>query len=114
MNLQALATYKPLRYIKNILRPGHKKLSTLMLYTTDLCDSMCKHCLIWTNRPVVYLSKEKIVQVMKSRCITKDTQIGLEGGEFLLHPEANEILKWFSKNHRNFAILSNCLRPEAL
>jgi hypothetical protein len=48
---------------------------------------------------------------MNSKCISQRTVVGLEGGEFLLHPEANEILKWFSENHKNFDLLSNCLQP---
>ncbi|HTB51490.1 MAG TPA: radical SAM protein [Ferruginibacter sp.] len=101
-----------MRFVNNKLRPGHKTLSTLMFYGTDLCDSGCKHCLIWAKRPVKHLPMEKIIEVMKSKCVTKHTTVGLEGGEFLLHPEAMEILKWFKENHPNFDLLSNCLKPE--
>lgn len=103
-----------LRFINNSLRPGHKTLSTLMFYGTDLCDSGCKHCLIWAKRPVKHMPKEKIFEVMKSKCVSKHTTVGLEGGEFLLHPEALEILAWFTKNHPNFDLLSNCLKPDSL
>jgi MoaA/NifB/PqqE/SkfB family radical SAM enzyme len=85
-----------------------------MIYGTDLCDSACKHCLIWTKRPVNYLPFEKIKEIMQSRCVTKNTTIGLEGGEFLLHPEAMDILAWFKKHHPNFDLLSNALKPESL
>jgi MoaA/NifB/PqqE/SkfB family radical SAM enzyme len=51
---------------------------------------------------------------MESHCVRASTMIGLEGGEFLLHPEAEEILSWFSKNHSNFDIFSNCLKPDRL
>ena len=102
------------RFVNNQLRPGHKKLSTLMIYTTDLCDSACKHCLIWAKRPVNFLPFETIKEIMQSTCITKNTSIGLEGGEFMLHPEALKILQWFSQNHKNFDLLSNCLKPDLL
>ncbi|WP_243751786.1 radical SAM protein [Niastella caeni] len=85
-----------------------------MIYATDLCDSACKHCLIWAKRPVHYLSFEKIKEIMQSRCITKDTAVGLEGGEFMLHPEAEQILEWFHQHHPQFDLLSNCLKPEKL
>jgi MoaA/NifB/PqqE/SkfB family radical SAM enzyme len=49
---------------------------------------------------------------MQSRCISSETQVGLEGGEFLLHPEYREILSWFKENHPKFDLLSNCLLPE--
>lgn len=113
--------YKPANYINrgltfvnNQLFPGNKKLSTLMIYATDLCDSACKHCLIWAKRPVNFLPFEKIVEIMGSKCITSHTSIGLEGGEFMLHPDALRILEWFTRNHPHFDLLSNCLQPEKL
>ena len=101
-------------FLNNQIFPGTKKLSTLMIYTTDLCDSACKHCLIWAKRPVNYLPFGKIVEIMKSKCITSQTTIGLEGGEFMLHPDALKILEWFHRHHKNFDLLSNCLKPEML
>jgi len=93
--------------------PGSKRLSTLMLYATDLCDSACKHCLIWAKRPINYLPKEKIFELVKSsKLITSHTRIGLEGGEFLLHPDAMEIMEWFHNNHPLFDLFSNCLKPD--
>ena len=50
---------------------------------------------------------------MASRCITKNTVVGLEGGEFLLHPDANAIMEWFRDNHPNYPIalrLKNSLK----
>ncbi|MGB1247804.1 MAG: radical SAM protein [Chitinophagales bacterium] len=102
------------RFLNNVTRPGSKKLSTLMFYATDLCDSGCKHCLIWAKRPVVHLPLKKIIEIMSSKCVNKDTLVGLEGGEFLLHPQAEEILEWFTKNHPKFDVLSNCLKPDKL
>jgi len=103
-----------IRFINNTTFSGSKKISTLMLYGTDLCDSGCKHCLIWAKRPVKHLKFEKIVEIMNSKCVSKSTLVGLEGGEFLLHPDADKILEWFSKNHPNFDLLSNCLVPDSV
>jgi MoaA/NifB/PqqE/SkfB family radical SAM enzyme len=94
--------------------PGSKRLSTLMIYATDLCDSACKHCLIWAKRPVNFLPFDKIIEIMKSKCITRATSIGLEGGEFMLHPHAEKIMEWFCHNHPNYDLLSNCLNPDKL
>ena len=102
-------------FVRNQAFPSKKRLSSLMIYATDLCDSACKHCLIWAKRPVTYLPKEKIFDlVSNNKCITPSTTIGLEGGEFLLHPEAREILEWFTRNHPKFDLLSNCLKPARL
>ena len=101
-------------FLHNKVLPESKRLSTIMLYTTDLCDSGCKHCLIWAKRPPVFLSLEVIKKVMQSKCIHKSTSVGLEGGEFLLHPEADAIMDWFAQNHPNYDIFSNCLKPQRL
>jgi MoaA/NifB/PqqE/SkfB family radical SAM enzyme len=100
--------------IHNHLMPQSKRLSSLMLYATDLCDSGCKHCLIWAKRPTTVLSFETIERIMKSKCVHPSTMVGLEGGEFLLHPEADKILDWFSRHHRNYDLFSNCLKPDSL
>ncbi|MBE9466863.1 MAG: radical SAM protein [Bacteroidetes bacterium] len=101
-----------LLFTNNVVRPSHKKISTLMLYSTDLCNSKCLHCHIWEKRPIQHLPFEKIVEIMNSKCITKDTTVGMEGGEFILHPECDKILDWFSKNHPKYDLLTNCLSPE--
>ncbi|MBK6938247.1 MAG: hypothetical protein IPH18_16310 [Chitinophagaceae bacterium] len=49
---------------------------------------------------------------MQSKCITKNTTVALAGGEFLLHPDAKEIMKWFRAHHKNFDLLTNSLRPD--
>jgi MoaA/NifB/PqqE/SkfB family radical SAM enzyme len=100
--------------IHNQLMPESKRLSSLMLYATDLCDSGCKHCLIWAKRPTTVLPFETIERIMKSKCVHPSTMVGLEGGEFLLHPEADKILDWFSRHHRNYDLFSNCLKPDSL
>jgi MoaA/NifB/PqqE/SkfB family radical SAM enzyme len=100
--------------IHNHLMPQSKRLSSLMLYATDLCDSGCKHCLIWAKRPTTVLPFETIERIMKSKCVHPSTMVGLEGGEFLLHPEADKILDWFARHHRNYDLFSNCLKPDAL
>lgn len=52
--------------------------------------------------------------MMQSRCVTRRTTVGLEGGEFLLHPQAYDIMAWFQANHPNYTLLSNCLAPRRL
>ena len=100
-----------LLYLNNVMRPRHKRLSQLMIYSTTLCQSKCKHCNIWQKRPVEHLSLEDIQRMMQSRCVTRRTTVGLEGGEFILHPQADEIMAWFQANHPYYTLLSNCLAP---
>ena len=111
-----LADYASRGYnlVHNRLAPGRKRLSSLMLYATDMCDSGCKHCLIWAKRPVTLLSFETIERIMQSACVHTSTVVGLEGGEFLLHPEADRIMEWFAAHHKMYDLFSNCLRPDRL
>ena len=103
--------YNGLLYLNNVMRPRHKRLSQLMIYSTTLCQSKCKHCNIWQKRPVEHLSLDDIQRIMLSRCVTKQTTVGLEGGEFILHPQAEKIMAWFHEHHPNYTLLSNCLAP---
>jgi len=99
-------------FFYNKIFPQKKRLSTLAIFGTDLCDSACKHCLIWTKRPVNFLPFEKIKEIMNSKAVTRHTTVALAGGEYLLHPDAIEIMGWFKKNHPNFDVLTNALQPE--
>lgn len=98
-------------FVNNILRRQHKELTSLMIYSTSICQSRCQHCSIW-KKPAENLSLDDIIKLMGSKCVTKRTVVGLEGGEFMLHPEADAILGWFDENHPNYTLLSNCLAPD--
>lgn len=103
--------YNGLLYLNNMARPRHKRLSQLMIYATTACQSHCKHCNIWQKKRE-HLSLDEIKRVMRSRCITHRTTIGLEGGEFILHPQADEIMAWFHEHHPNYTLLTNGLAPQ--
>ena len=103
--------YNGALYVNNLLRPRHKRLAQLMLYATTRCQSRCKHCSIW-KKPQEHLTLDDIKVIMASRCVTPRTTVGLEGGEFVLHPQAREIMDWFMRNHPNYTLLSNCLAPQ--
>lgn len=100
-------------YLNNSLCPRHKKLAQLMIYATTACQSRCRHCSIW-RKPHEHLALEEIQRIVRSRCVTRQTTVGLEGGEFILHPQAEAILAWFRREHPNFTLLSNGLATERL
>lgn len=87
-------------------------LPTLMLYVTDACNSRCKICHLWQTKPHTHLSLESIRKVLGSPLLAKSV-IGIEGGEFFLHPRWQDILELFSKRGR-FILLSNGLLPQRL
>ena len=93
--------YNGLLLVNNIVRPHHKRLSQLMLYATTKCQSRCKHCSIW-KKEETFLTLNDIKLIMSSKCITSSTTIGLEGGEFLLHPESDAIMEWFMPTQGQF------------
>lgn len=101
-------------FVRNGMFHSKLRLSTLMLYATDICNSKCQHCNIWQKLPKQHLSMQNIRQIFQSQAVTSKTRIGLEGGEFLLHPQAFEILKHFDKYHPNYDLLTNCLAPQRL
>ena len=80
-------------FVNNVVRRQHKELTSLMIYSTTSCQSRCKHCSIW-KKPTENLSLVDISRIMNSKCVTKSTIVGLEGGEFILHPEADNILEF--------------------
>lgn len=98
-------------FVRNKFFPKQKKLATLMLYATDLCNSQCKHCFVWKKRPVQHMPFETIKNIIQSKVVSKKTTIGLEGGEFLLHPEADLIMDFLDNNHPRYDLLSNCVQP---
>ena len=97
--------------LHNTIFPHTKKLAQLMIYATNRCQSRCRHCSIWQKQNDI-LSKDEIVSLMSNRCIDRNTTVGLEGGEFVLHPQAAEIMEWFQINHPNYTLLSNGLMPQ--
>lgn len=99
-------------FLRNNFFPKRKKLSTLMIYATDRCNSQCKHCLVWAKKPKQNLPFEKIKEIVESKVVNSNTLIGLEGGEFLLHPQAEEIMSYLDKKHPKYDLLSNCVLPQ--
>ena len=53
-------------YVNNSIRPGHKRLDTLMIYATTRCQSACKHCNIW-KKPQEHLTLADIKRLMTAK-----------------------------------------------
>jgi MoaA/NifB/PqqE/SkfB family radical SAM enzyme len=100
--------------LNNSIFPSHKKVASVMLYATDRCNCRCKHCYIWQKRPKTDMSLQTVCRILENKAVSKHTKIGLEGGEFILHPEYREILDYFRKNHPNYDLLSNCADADKL
>ena len=72
-----------------------RKITNVMFYTTDRCNSLCKHCFIWNKKPNYDLPLGLIKDVLQSKHLAKTASFGLEGGEFFMHPKYEEILELF-------------------
>lgn len=98
----------------NLIFPRKKILSNVMFYVTGRCNLRCKHCYIWAKNPKKWLPPHMVEKVLSDRAVTPQTRMGLEGGEFLLHPEYEKILDLLVQKHTGFDLLSNCMLPEKL
>lgn len=87
---------------------GHN-LDTVGIIATSRCNSRCKICNIWMK------SNEDIPVELVKRILSdtpKRTFIELSGGEFLLHPQYEEILQMLPS--RNYMLLSNGILADKL
>ncbi len=90
-----------------------RKLRTVAILVTDRCMSRCKHCFIWNKKDNNDLSPEVIErQILDSDVISKDTYFELTGGEFLDHPQYEEILALFSEGGYDYMMLTNGMYPD--
>lgn len=80
------------------------KLWTVTIYATNRCNLTCLNCHIWEKVPKEDLSVEAIKNLLSER-IVKDSVFEIQGGELVLHPNFEEIMKLF--NGRDYVLLSN-------
>ena len=91
-------------------RGRRRRLTNVTFYATNLCDCRCIHCGIWQQRPIVHLPFDVFKQVHDSPATGPQTTFGFEGGEFILHPQAEEILAYYQD--RRCELYTNGLKPE--
>lgn len=89
-----------------------RKLFNVMFYTTNRCNSRCQTCHIWQQQSKIDLPAEKIREVLDSRSISTLTLVMVEGGEFILHPQCEEILRLLQG--RKFGMMSNAVSTDRL
>lgn len=89
----------------------YTKIANCNVFVTTRCNSRCEMCRSWKMKKID-ISLTAIENIAKSRCINKLTDIGLEGGEFLLHPQIDEIMR-ILKGY-NVSIISNGILTERI
>lgn len=90
------------------------KISFVHLFVTNRCNSKCRICYIWNKRPKIDLDVQKIKEVVSSKVVEKNALFCLLGGEFILHPECETLLEFFSEKNKNFILFSNGILTDKL
>lgn len=91
----------------NILRHN---LHTVTILVTNRCNGQCKICNLWKKKNHQDISVDIVKGIIRDT--NKRTWIELSGGEFLLHPQYDEILQMVSD--RNYTLLSNGILADKL
>jgi len=71
----------------------NRKITNIVIYTTNRCNSKCKTCNIWDIKPKIDIDPNIIDDLLKN--LNKKITFTITGGEFLLHPKYKEILQKF-------------------
>ncbi len=84
-----------------------RRIHYIQLFATNRCNSRCRICYIWNETPKYDISLDAIKSLLNSKVIDKNAAWSLVGGEFLLHPKYDEILKIFNDEKKNYVLFSN-------
>lgn len=85
----------------------------IQFYLTNMCNSRCKTCSIWTtiSKDKLELSLNKVIDTIK---LYPKADFVFGGGEFTMYSKARELLKFCTSNNTNYTILSNCIDVDML
>ncbi len=99
---------------KTIGRPP--KLYGLFFEVTDACNSRCKHCDIWRQKPTPNpLTVKEVERIFQNPFFKDLKEVIISGGEPVLRPDLAELIITMSKHIRPDALISlstNGLLPE--
>jgi len=87
-----------------------RDISKCVIFITNLCNSKCKTCNIWKSKKKENIDLENIDKILKD--LNKRTRINITGGEPLLHPKIEEILK--KLKGYNYALNTNGILAKKL
>lgn len=78
----------------------------IQFYLTNMCNSHCKTCQIWTNANVEELDIEVVKQIIND---FPDADYVFGGGETTLYSHLDELLDFCKINNINYTLLTNCV-----
>ena len=82
-----------LRNLINRKSCSYKRPLVLQMPVTSRCNSRCKTCNIWKNKKCVDIDSHDLRQVLQSPLYSKVRAVGLNGGEFTLHPNFIQVIE---------------------
>lgn len=91
-------------YFKN-----HPTLFTLQMDITQSCTERCRHCYVPEYNPR-FLPYEKICEIVDEFREIEGVSITLSGGECMLHPDFDKIVRYIRSKDCTVAVLSNLTR----
>lgn len=100
--MSELTLKKIFNYASGVSR---RRVTEVAVYATDRCNSRCQTCHIWEKQPKHDIAPEAIERLLRDKAIQPETNFMLLGGEFLCHPECDDILSLFKG--RNYTLCSN-------
>jgi len=105
-----------LRFWLQFFRCSVIPLRGIIVFATNRCNSRCKICGIWKEKQKQDLPAEIIeYKILKSKAVNNHkTFVTLSGGEFVLHPEAKEIVECLNTLGFNFTITTNGLATDRI
>jgi len=87
-----------------------RKVTSVNIYATSRCNGRCRICHIWKKKNNEDIALGTIKNILK--CENPGTQYFLSGGEFIMHPQYEEILNLF--RDKNYILLSNGILSKRL
>ena len=99
------AEYLP-QYVLGDYFKKNPTLFSLQLDITQACTERCRHCYIPEYNPL-FLSYEKICEVVSEFREMGGLNVSLSGGECMLHPDFDKIIRYIRNCDCTVAVLSN-------
>lgn len=112
--------------MKNILKHSHNYLSnkisvpfpnlpeTLNLMINDICNSRCKMCNVWKQKPQKELTPEELEKILKDPLFKKINYIGVSGGEPTLKKDLPKVFRVIAKKRgvKGTGIITNAIQAD--
>lgn len=99
---------------KEMIACRKHKIFNVQFFATNRCNSKCRICSIWKQAPKKDLDIKIVRDVMGAKSVEKNAMYGLIGGEFILHPKAEEIIETLNKKRKRYELFSNCILADKL